>query len=469
MEVKLAQSNEFYGYHSEWNLGSPGGWDYQRITQEIGQAVWQQIEKKVNLDLSLDFNHPYLYPVNGFSNMLVSSHFRKKGKIIAVVAEEETLDSVVENKNLANRLNRVKGVKSVLIAPHQLEIVKEQVCYRNEPISIVFMDFNTDVLLKLHRKQNLTPLLQAVQEGRVINPRGTEPINVKSMFEVITDKNVNTVFFPETIERTPWTRRFFERSTEDLNGKPINDLIEWTRKNWENLVLKPERGYSGIGVQVGGVHKDADAAIDLALSGKHGPYIVQQKVPLPLWAEIIPELNSEKNVLKAIEYQTDFRCLFNHNGLLGFLCRYGHVPTNVGSGGGVQPLAVLQSDLSIREATLQINETILNMNLDDVIDAIRIQKFLALENEFTYLLGPIKMALRPRLITLGQMDALESYCKKIWKDCLKLEKMWYAGALNHMISIESEELKIARSQPWRGSEAIIASDGIFSFGAHNPH
>ncbi|MBF0453175.1 MAG: hypothetical protein HQK75_20915, partial [Candidatus Magnetomorum sp.] len=259
----MAQSNEFYGYHSEWNLGSPGGWDYQRITQEIGRAVWEQIERYVSLEMSLDFNHPLLYPIVGFADMLISAHFRKRGDIIAVVAEEETLDSVVENKNLAARLNQTKGVKSVLIAPHQLDIVGDQVCYQNTPISIVFMDFNTDVLLKLHRKHNLEPLLQAVQEGRVINPRGTEPINVKSMFEIITDTRVNSDFFPETIKRTPWTRRFFQRTTENADGKPIKDLIEWTRKNWDNLVLKPERGYSGIGVQVGGVHKDADAAIAL--------------------------------------------------------------------------------------------------------------------------------------------------------------------------------------------------------------
>ncbi|MDL1962497.1 MAG: hypothetical protein LWX01_12560, partial [Deltaproteobacteria bacterium] len=27
---------EFLGYHSECNLGSPGGWDYQRITITAG-------------------------------------------------------------------------------------------------------------------------------------------------------------------------------------------------------------------------------------------------------------------------------------------------------------------------------------------------------------------------------------------------------------------------------------------------
>ena len=32
--------------------------------------------------------------------------------------------------------------------------------------------------------------------------------------------------------------------------------------------------------------------------------------------------------------------------------------------------------------------------------------------------------------------------------------------------IEPEELEIIKSQPWKGSSAIFASDGLFSFGAH---
>ncbi len=47
---------EFNGYHSEWNLGSPGGWDYQRLTQIIGKAVWQKLNKIKAFDLELDFD-----------------------------------------------------------------------------------------------------------------------------------------------------------------------------------------------------------------------------------------------------------------------------------------------------------------------------------------------------------------------------------------------------------------------------
>ena len=65
------KDHEFLGYHSEWNLGSPGGWDYQRITQEIGKAVWEKLSRHCALDLELDFDHPYLRPVSGFVVMIL--------------------------------------------------------------------------------------------------------------------------------------------------------------------------------------------------------------------------------------------------------------------------------------------------------------------------------------------------------------------------------------------------------------
>jgi len=458
---------QFLGYHSEWNLGSPGGWDYQRITQKIAKVVWQKHFQRYSMKMDLDFDHPLLNPVNSFVNLLKEAHRLREGTnpgLIVVIAEEETLEDVVENKNLVSHINAVAGLSSALMAPYELEQKKGRVCWQGQPVSVIFMDFNTNVLLDLHRKHNLSPLLQAVREGRVINPRGTEPINAKSMFEVITDPRNRERFHRETIKRTPWTRQFYLRQTQGPDGEHISDLIEWTRSNWDSLVLKPERGYSGKGVSVGGVHHDIDGIINLAL--KDGNYIVQKKIPLNLWAENIPELELENRSVREVRCQTDFRCFFSQKGLFGFLGRYGGVPTNVGSGGGMQPLAVLRSEMSVGEATKRINEAILNMYYGDVLEAVEHQEKMAMEHQFTYLLGPIKIALRPRLITTGQMGALGAYCAGIWYDCLTLEKMWLSGELGVIVSIEPEELEIIRSQPWGGGPAIFASDGLFSFGAH---
>jgi len=454
---------EFQGYHSEWNLGSPGGWDYQRLTQTIGKTVWQKLNKIHNFDLDLDFDDPLFSPVNGLADILVDSHRSREGSapgLIAVVAEEETLEDVTENKNFAKILSAIDGITGALMAPQELALEGDTVCWKGRPVSTIFMDFNTDVLLKLHRKQNLAPLLRAVKEQRVINPRGTEPFNVKSMFEVVSGTHKER-FHDEIVRRTPWTRQFYTRSTTGPAGETIADIVEWTRNHWDDLVLKPERGYSGHGVRVGTVNADADEAIGLAL--KQGAYIVQEKIPLSLWAEEFPVVENGEIHLKA--NQTDFRCLMGPRGLLGFVGRFGGVPTNVGSGGGFQPLAVLRSDVSVRDAVNRMNDTIMSMDTGDLLQVVAERDKMALDCEFIYLLGPVRIALRPRLITSVQIAALRRYGQKLWDDCLTLEKMWLAGELDEFINIEEEELEIARMNPWGGSAAIIASDGLFDFGA----
>jgi hypothetical protein len=212
------------------------------------------------------------------------------------------------------------------------------------------------------------------------------------------------------------------------------------------------------------VNSDIDEAIELALG--EGNYIVQEKIPLQLWAEEVPHL--DKDTIRLEQVQTDFRCLVGPKGLLGFVGRYGGVPTNVGSGGGFQPLALLRSQISIKDAVQQINDAILSMSSGDLQQIIEAQNKMATEMEFTYLLGPVKVALRPRLITREQIAAVNDYGQKLWADCLLLEKMWRAGELDEIVRIEKEELDIARMQPWQGSAAIIASDGLFNFGAAPP-
>ena len=457
--------NSFQGFHSEWNLGSPGGWDYQRTTQEIAKVTWHRINRVQPTGIELDFDHPLFYPVVGFTGMLLEVHRKRNGGnpgLIAVVAEEETLATVTENINLARRLDAIEGITGILAAPHEFELKNGRICHQDRTVSLVFMDFNNDVFLKLHRRHDLSPLMAAIRDNRVINPRGTEPINVKSMFEVMTGPQSGR-FDPLTVARTPWTRRFFDRRTTGPAGEPIDDLVEWTRSNWLELVLKPERGYSGIGVEVGGVSRSADDAVATALA--KGGYIVQAKVPLGLWGETMPEIDRGRKRFGLNARQTDFRCLLGPGRVFGFLCRFGDVPTNVGSGGGVQPLAMLKTDVSVREAVDRINRAVASMDVADVLAIDEHQKSLALEHRFTYLLGPIKIALRPRIVTAAQLKDLERYCAAMWEDSKRLEQMWFDGELDDFIDIEDEELDIARLQPWRGGPAIFAADGLFGFGA----
>ena len=113
----------------------------------------------------------------------------------------------------------------------------------------------------------------------------------------------------------------------------------------------------------------------------------------------------------------------------------------------------------------RINRAVLDLDYRHAAELQEMQNELALQKKFTYLLGPIKIALRPRLVTTDQLKALENYCFAMWKDCLTLESMWLSGELDDYIDIEEEELEIARMQPWGGGAAIFAADGLFGFGA----
>jgi hypothetical protein len=84
----------------------------------------------------------------------------------------------------------------------------------------------------------------------------------------------------------------------------------------------------------------------------------------------------------------------------------------------------------------------------------------------TYLLGPIKTAWRPRLINEAQMQQLQVYCENLWADAVQLTEWWRAGSLDDFVHITAEEEAIARTAPWTGQPALMASDGLFSFGCH---
>ena len=57
------------GYHGEWNMGSPGGWEYQRIAQLLGKMAWDLVEQHVDVGVELDFEHPQINAVPGASEV----------------------------------------------------------------------------------------------------------------------------------------------------------------------------------------------------------------------------------------------------------------------------------------------------------------------------------------------------------------------------------------------------------------
>jgi hypothetical protein len=454
---------EFLGYHSEWNLGSPGGWDYQRMAQEIGKLAWRKIKERCNIDIELDFDHPILNPIPNFAQMLLRTHQRNFGRqkpFIALVAEEETLEKVGENIRFIQYLNSIPNVKAVLIGPAKLELKNGQICVNKERVTTIFLDFNNNVIVRLNKKYGLTALLEAIKQGIVTNPRGMEPIGAKGIFEVITAE-YKEIISQTTFVRTPWTRQFCPRKTTGPHGEFIPDLIAWVKDNWDDIILKPVHGYSGKGIIIGRKESNKEDAIQKTLSV--GDYIVQQFIPLEIWTEEFPWIDKENKKLFLKSWQTDFRCFVTDIGLIGFVTRFGGIPTNVGSGGGVQSTAILRSSFSISKAIEIINEAILNLGFDFVCELQQELDKKSIEIGSVYLLGPIMCTLRPRIVSPSHIEQLKRYARNLWHDALTLEKLWLENKLTKYVQITQEEELIARLAPWQGGPALIASDGLFGF------
>jgi hypothetical protein len=456
----------FLGYHSEWNLGSPGGWEYQRITQKLGKLAWDRLRPHLGLDFDLDFLHSYLNPVPAFAETLLRAHRQRhqdEPAHIVLVAEPDTLDTVVENRNFVEYLNTLPNVSAALAAPQDLENHRDRLLHNSVEVTLVFMDFNNDVLLKMEKDQSLTGLRLAIKDDLVVNPRGMEPAGAKGLFEAVTD-SLTDHLHETTVNRTPWTRQLYERATTGPKGEAIADLVAWTREHWDQLVLKPVQGYSGEGIFIGFKSENPDSDLEEALKASN--YIVQELVPLHLWAEESPWLFQEEQRVGLRSWQTDFRCLVTDGGLIGFLGRFGGIPTNVGAGGGTQALAILPGAAPVAEMVARINEAICRVSYSTLEEIRKEVNEKAVEMGHTYLLGPIMTAWRPRLLNESQVQQLRVYCENLWADAVKLTDWWRQGKLDDFVHITPEEEEIARMAPWTGQPALMASDGLFSFGSH---
>jgi hypothetical protein len=435
------------------------------MAQQLGNLAWDRIRENVEVAVDLSFDHPRINAVPGFARMLLRAHARTHGRnsVHAVLlAETETLDIVLENKNFVDYLNRMEGVRASLAGPADLTVINDEIHCRGVAVTVMFMDFNMNTLPKIAAKEDVGPIMEAIKRGIVVNPRGMEPLGAKGVFEAITG-DLGIEVSEQTRMHTPWTRQFYGRATTGPQGEPIEDLISWTEAHWANLVLKPAHGYSGHGIFVGYKEENPGRKIQAALAA--GDYIVQELVPLGIWSEESTWPLPDEQSLFRKEWQTDFRCFITDEGLQGFLARFGGVPTNVGSGGGVQPIAVLQKDTATRRAVDEVNQALQKLGYTAYNQIKEEIDQRALDMGFTYLDGPIMITLRPRILAMDQIAELEQYAHDLWQDALKLEDRWRRGELEDLVQIGKQERELALEQPWEGSPALMVSDGLFSFGA----
>jgi hypothetical protein len=144
----------------------------------------------------------------------------------------------------------------------------------------------TDLLRLSHEGADVEPMRALLRQNRMISSIAAE-LDQKACFELLGDETLAkrhfTVDERQVFRRhIPWTRLLFPRRTTLPSGRS-GDLLDHARRERESLVLKPNRGYGGEGVTLGGAVSEGEweAALGRALADPER-WVLQRLVTLPV-------------------------------------------------------------------------------------------------------------------------------------------------------------------------------------------
>src|SRR5207245_9986102 len=131
-------------------------------------------------------------------------------------------------------------------------ICNGEVWYEGDPVDLAYRDYAVCDLIDLEREgKDVEPMRTLFRQNRIISSITAE-LDQKSCWEVLTDPQFTQKYF-NADERQVfrrhvlWTRILSERLTLLPDGSTGN-LLAYARKDFENLVLKPNRAFGGEGV-----------------------------------------------------------------------------------------------------------------------------------------------------------------------------------------------------------------------------
>jgi hypothetical protein len=189
------------------------------------------------------------------------------------------------------------------------------------------------------------PLVRAYADRRVcvVNPFRSKPVHTKLIMALVSDEKGPGWAAMDDEARVaarayvPWTR-LVRPGPSSYQGEALDDLLGFVARNRERLVLKPNDAYGGSGVILGWTVTAGAwrAAIAAAL---HGPWVVQERVPLPV--EGYPTWSSADGLRITPRYVDSDPCVFGVAPTVaaqGCLTRIAATPLlNVSAGGGAAP------------------------------------------------------------------------------------------------------------------------------------
>ncbi len=242
---------------------------------------------------------------------------------------------------LFNEFFEQNGVPTVICSPDELEFKGNQLWYKGTIVDLVYKRLLVNEYLPI--MEQYPALLEAYRRRRIcmVNSFRAKLVHKKAVFAVLTNERYADLFTPNELTvigtHVPWTRVFREEKT--VNRGDTVDLVEWTRRNSDKLVLKPNDDYGGHGIYIGwnSTESEWDNAIAVALAD--GDYLVQERVKTA--KEMFPMITDDGN-WQMVEQLVDLDPLL-FMGKVGsaFTRLSSNELANVTAGGGMVPMFII--------------------------------------------------------------------------------------------------------------------------------
>lgn len=215
----------------------------------------------------------------------------RAGTNLCLVEPKYVPEGPNEQSALARFLASRHGARVVHADPRELRLEGDEVWYGDVPVDVAYRDYELRDLLALEREDGrpLAALRALFRQNRVVSSVGGE-FDHKTCWELLTDDELASSWFSASERRMfrrhiPWTRLLSPRATTLPEGS--GDLPDYVRRHREELVLKPNRGYGGVGVHIGSLTPagEWETLIGRALASHADPndaWVVQAVVSLPV-------------------------------------------------------------------------------------------------------------------------------------------------------------------------------------------
>ncbi len=161
------------------------------------------------------------------------------------------------------------------------------VFYNGDVVDLAYRDYAVSDLLDLRKEgTDIGPMMTLFQQNRIISSIAAE-LDQKSCWEVLTDPQFAQKYFSADERQVfrrhiLWTRILSDRRTLLADGR-AGDLLDYVRREQEQLVLKPNRSYGGQGIVLGNLLERAEweTAMERALADSER-WVVQQLASIPV-------------------------------------------------------------------------------------------------------------------------------------------------------------------------------------------